>query len=204
MTDLVMPRPTGLAEAADLPGAIIWLTGLSGSGKTTVAGELARLIRRAGPGACVLDGDDLRRGLNSDLGFSPAERAENVRRVAEVARLMARTGLIVIVALISPFRNDRRRARGTALAGGVGFMEVFLDCPLTICEQRDPKGLYRKARAGELVAFTGIGSAYEPPEHPEIVLRTGAESSAESISRLAAHVLVWLGLEREFGTESSR
>jgi adenylyl-sulfate kinase len=176
-------------------GTIIWLTGLSGSGKTTIATELQSIVRRGGKAVCVLDGDELRRGVSSDLGFSPADRAENVRRVAEIARLMARAGLIVIVALISPFRQDRQKAREIACAGGVEFIEVFLDCPLAICEQRDPKGLYRKARAGELAAFTGVDAAYEAPQNAGIVLRTDTESARESISRLVAHLRGSLGLE---------
>ena len=178
-------------------GAIIWLTGLSGSGKTTIATELEKTIRSHHRGVCVLDGDELRRGLNSDLGFSPAERAENVRRVAETAKLMARAGLIVVVALISPFRKDRRNARAIALAGGITFLEVYLDCPLEVCERRDPKGLYRKARAGEIAAFTGVGATYEAPQEAEIVLRTGGESPGESIAKLGAFLRARLGLRVE-------
>jgi len=176
-------------------GAVIWLTGLSGSGKSTVASELEKIIRRSNRRACVLDGDDLRRGLNSDLGFSPADRAENIRRVAEVAKLMARTGLVVIVALISPFQDDRQKARAIAAASRVNFIEVFLDCPLAICERRDPKGLYRKARAGEIPAFTGIDSPYEAPQNPEIVLRTGTELPSDSIAKLIAGIRHRLGFD---------
>ena len=163
---------------------ILWLTGLSGSGKTTVATEVARRLRHEGQPVCVLDGDELRRGVNSDLGFSPAERTENVRRVAEMAKLTGQAGLIVVVALISPFRQDRAKARKLASEGGVDFIEVHLDCPLHVCEGRDPKGLYRKARTGEIAAFTGIDATYEAPENPEITLQTAIESPTESTARL--------------------
>lgn len=165
-------------------GVIIWLTGLSGSGKTTIATALETTLRRANRGVCVLDGDELRRGVNSDLGFSPEARAENVRRVAEIARLMAQAGLVVVVALISPYRKDRGNARNIAHGSGIDFIEVYLDCPLEICERRDPKGLYRKARTGDLAAFTGIDSGYEPPLDAEIVLSTGKQSASESMETL--------------------
>lgn len=165
-------------------GAIVWLTGLSGSGKTTLATALEKSLLAENRRACVLDGDELRRGVNSDLGFSPEERTENVRRVAEIARLMAHAGLIVIVALISPFRKDRSNARLIAHGGGIEFIEVYLDCPLEVCEQRDPKGLYRKARTGRLESFTGIDSSYEAPQEPEIALSTGTQSAVESTAML--------------------
>ncbi|MDR3406561.1 MAG: adenylyl-sulfate kinase [Chthoniobacter sp.] len=185
------PDPHPLARPT---GAIIWLTGLSGSGKTTIATELEKVLRRNDRSVCVLDGDELRRGVSSDLGFSPEDRAENVRRVAEIARLMADAGLLVIVALISPFRRDREKARQIADAGGLRFIEVFLDCPISICEQRDTKGLYRKARAGELAAFTGVDAAYEIPQTPEIALSTGTESPGESTAKLGGFVCDRLGL----------
>jgi len=197
MSNFENPSGLGSVPLVSLSGAIIWLTGLSGSGKTTISTELEKIIRRSNKRACVLDGDDLRRGLSSDLGFSPEDRAENIRRVAEVARLMARAGLVVIVALISPFQNDRQKARAIATASGVDFIEVFLDCPLAICEQRDPKGLYRRARGGEIAAFTGIDAAYEAPLHPEIVLCTGAESRSDSIAKLVASIRYRLGLDEE-------
>jgi adenylyl-sulfate kinase len=171
-------HPASIAPSKD---AIIWLTGLSGSGKTTIATTLARALRQANRRVCVLDGDELRRGVNSDLGFSAAERSENVRRVAEIARLMAKAGLVVVVALISPFDKDRRNARNIALGSCIDFIEVYLDCPLEICERRDPKGLYKKARTGNLAAFTGIDSGYEPPREAEIVLATGTQSATESM-----------------------
>lgn len=153
------------------PGATIWLTGLSGSGKSTVAAACeARLVAFDRP-AYVLDGDNIRHGLNSDLGFSEADRAENVRRVGHVARLMADAGIVVLVPLISPYRVDRDRVRALHAEADLPFLEVFVDTPIELCEQRDPKGLYAKARAGEITGFTGIDDPYEAPEHPELVLR---------------------------------
>jgi bifunctional enzyme CysN/CysC len=152
-------------------GATIWLTGLSGSGKSTVAAACeARLVAFDRP-AYVLDGDNVRHGLNGDLGFSAEDRAENVRRVGHVARLMADAGIVVLVPLISPYRADRDRVRALHEAAGLPFHEVFVDTPIELCEQRDPKGLYAKARAGELTGFTGIDDPYEPPVSPELVLR---------------------------------
>ena len=151
-------------------GAVVWLTGLSGAGKSSIADRLEQLLHQAGVHTYLLDGDALRRRLTHDLGCSREDRAENVRRVSEVARLMVDAGLITIVALISPFADERRRARERF---GVGeFIEVFVDAPLEIAESRDPKGLYRKARAGELKDFTGIDSPYEPPSAPELRLET--------------------------------
>ncbi len=152
------------------PGAVLWLTGLSGSGKSTVAVEVeARLIAR-GRAAYLLDGDNVRHGLNGDLGFSEDDRNENIRRVAEVAALFADAGLVAVVPLISPYRSARAAARATATRVGVRFVEVFVDTPLELCEQRDPKGLYARARAGEITGMTGIDDPYEPPESAELVL----------------------------------
>lgn len=147
-------------------GKVIWLTGLSGAGKSTLANALDEALYRQGRRAYVLDGDNIRHGLNKDLGFTQADRVENIRRVAEVARLMLDAGLIVITAFISPFRSEREMAR--ALIGNDRFMEVFLDTPLEICELRDPKGLYRKARSGKLPNMTGIDSPYEAPQQPDV------------------------------------
>jgi adenylyl-sulfate kinase len=153
-----------------LSGATVWITGLSGSGKSTLADAIAtRLLDRRRP-AYVLDGDNVRHGLNADLGFSPADRAENVRRIGEVAKLMADAGLVAIVPVISPYRADRRRVRAAHESAGLRFVEVFVDTPLAVCEQRDPKGLYAKARAGELAGMTGIDDPYEPPLRPELRL----------------------------------
>jgi len=149
---------------------VLWLTGLSGAGKSTIAQAVFAQLRVEGRRAVVLDGDELRRGLSRDLGYSEADRAENVRRTAEVARLMADAGLIVIVALISPFRAERARARALFEAGR--FIEVYVDTALAVAEARDPKGLYRRARQGLLPGFTGVDSPYEPPLNPEVAIDT--------------------------------
>lgn len=166
----------------------IWFTGLSGSGKSTLANLLDRRLHEAGRHTYLLDGDNVRQGLNRDLGFTEADRVENIRRVAEVARLMTDSGLIVLVALVSPFRAERRMARERFPDGE--FLEVFVDTPLEECERRDPKGLYAKARRGALKNFTGIDSAYEPPLAPELHLRARdltVEACVEAIlARLAA------------------
>jgi bifunctional enzyme CysN/CysC len=160
----------------------VWLTGLSGSGKSSIARELERTLHHAGRQAFVLDGDTLRVGLNQDLGFSREDRAENVRRTAEVARLLNDAGLIAVVALISPFRNERDAAR--AIIGAERFMEVHVSTPLEVCEARDAKGLYARARAGEIPEFTGISSPYEPPESPAVTLDGSTGPVAESVRRL--------------------
>jgi bifunctional enzyme CysN/CysC len=171
-----------------LRGATVWFTGLSGSGKSTIANEVERLLVASGQPAYVLDGDNLRHGLNADLGFAAADRDENVRRVAEVARLFADAGLVALVPVISPYRHARDRARRAHVMAGLPFVEVFVDTPIEICEARDPKGLYRKARAGEITGFTGIDAPYEPPVDPELVLRPDAGDAAA----LAAQVLALL------------
>nr|WP_318284134.1 MULTISPECIES: adenylyl-sulfate kinase [unclassified Methylobacterium] len=150
--------------------AIAWLTGLSGAGKTTIADAVDRALTEAGRCSMVLDGDNLRQGLNRDLGFTTEDRVENIRRAAEAARLMADAGLVMIVSLISPFRAERAEAR--AVAGDIPFLEVFIDTPLAVCEARDPKGLYDRARAGKIPNFTGISAPYEVPEAPDLVLET--------------------------------
>lgn len=157
--------------ASRLGGATVWFTGLSGSGKSTVAVAVERRLLDAGRAAYVLDGDNLRHGLNGDLGFGAADRTENVRRAAEVARLFADAGLVALVPLISPFRADRDRARAVHVDAGLPFLEVFVDTPLVECERRDPKGLYARARAGELPGFTGVDDPYEPPSRADLVLR---------------------------------
>jgi adenylyl-sulfate kinase len=157
--------------ASGLRGATVWLTGFSGSGKSTVAFAVERLLLDEGRPAYVLDGDNIRHGLNGDLGYSAEERDENVRRVSEVARLFADAGVIALVPLISPYRAGRDRARQAHATAGLPFLGVFVDTPLELCEQRDPKGLYAKARAGEITGFTGIDDPYEAPERPELVLR---------------------------------
>ncbi|MBE7189894.1 adenylyl-sulfate kinase, partial [Jatrophihabitans endophyticus] len=152
-------------------GMTVWLTGLSGSGKSTVAAELERRLVASGRPAYLLDGDNLRHGLNSDLSFSPEDRVENVRRVAEVAKLLADAGVVAIVSLVSPYTADRERARVTHAEGNLPFAEIFVDTPLSVCEARDPKGMYAKARAGEISDFTGISAPYEAPESPHLRLR---------------------------------
>jgi bifunctional enzyme CysN/CysC len=161
-------------------GCVIWFTGLSGSGKSTIAAELERELFNLGRHTCILDGDNIRHGLCSDLGFSPKDRTENIRRVGEVARLFAETGVICITAFISPYRADRDLARAIAPAGR--FIEIYLNAPLEVCEQRDSKGLYARARAGELKQFTGISAPYEAPLKPEIELHTSALSVAECVT----------------------
>ena len=161
-------------------GATVWLTGLSGSGKSTVAGAVADLLAGRGTLTYTLDGDNLRHGLNGDLGFSAEDRSENVRRVAEVARLFADAGVVVLVPVISPYRAGREHARRLHEAAGLTFLEVFVDAPIEVCEARDPKGLYAKARAGELTGFTGIDDPYEAPTAPELVISTATAPIAEA------------------------
>ncbi len=153
-------------------GVVIWLTGLSGSGKSTIAYALEQKIIETGQWAYVLDGDNVRQGLNGDLGFSPEDRNENIRRIGEVANLFADAGLISITAFISPYAADRDKARECVASGR--FLEVHISTSLEVCEQRDPKGLYKKARAGEIPQFTGISAPYEAPESPELTIDAGA------------------------------
>jgi bifunctional enzyme CysN/CysC len=177
-------------------GAVIWLTGLSGAGKSTIAQSLERDLFLRGVNTYVLDGDNIRHGLNSNLGFSPDDRVENIRRVSEVAKLMADAGTVVITAFISPYRMDRSRAREIALEGNAEFIEVFVDAPLEVCEARDPKNLYKKARAGQIREFTGIDAPYEAPEDPEIVVRTDKQTIDESVATILEQLLPRL---REYG-----
>jgi bifunctional enzyme CysN/CysC len=170
-------------------GAVIWLTGLSGAGKSTIAQALERELFQRAMHTYVLDGDNIRHGLNSNLGFSPDDRVENIRRVSEVAKLMADAGTVVITAFISPYRMDRSRAREIALEGSSEFIEVFVDAPLEVCEARDPKNLYKKARAGQIREFTGIDAPYEAPEDPEIVVHTDRQSVDESVAAILEQLL---------------
>jgi bifunctional enzyme CysN/CysC len=173
------------ADHAALMGqrpCVLWLTGLPAAGKSTIANVLERRLHALGRHTYLLDGDNVRHGLNRDLGFERADRVENIRRIAEVARLMVDAGLIVIVSFISPYESERRMARELLDEGE--FVEVFVDTPLEVAEQRDPKGLYAKARRGELANFTGIDSPYEPPEHPELRLDTTALSAEEGAAQV--------------------
>jgi bifunctional enzyme CysN/CysC len=171
---LVPPGERGLL------GATLWFTGLSGSGKSTVAATAERELLRLSTPAFVLDGDNLRRGLNSDLGFSLADRTENLRRLAYVAALIAGSGQVVLVPAISPLAEHRELARKVHRDDGLPFFEVHIDTPLEICEQRDPKGLYARARAGEITDFTGIGSPYERPEQPDLRVPPDLDPVAQS------------------------
>lgn len=165
-------------------GRVVWLTGLSGAGKSTLAQALETVLHSQGLRSYVLDGDQLRHGLNRDLGFSEADRTENIRRAAEVARLFVDAGVVVIAAFISPLRSQRDAARALFAQGD--FLEVFVSAPLAVTEARDPKGLYRKARSGQLPQFTGIDAPYEPPLKPELVLPTHELTPDECVHRLVA------------------
>jgi bifunctional enzyme CysN/CysC len=165
---------------------VVWFTGLSGSGKSTIANLVERRLFGEGRHTYLLDGDNVRHGLNRDLGFTEADRAENIRRIAEAARLFVDAGLITLVSFISPYRSERRMARELLPAGR--FIEVFVDTPLEICIARDPKGLYRRALVGELRNFTGVDSPYEPPHEPELVLRTESSQPETLAERVVAHM----------------
>lgn len=165
------------------PGLVLWLTGLSGSGKSTLAGALSERLKASGVSrVCHLDGDRLRQGLNADLGFSAADRTENLRRSAHVARLLVEEGYVVLAAFITPLNAQQALVRSLFPAGC--FFEVYLDTPLAVCEARDPKGLYRRARSGDLHDLTGIGSAYEPPHQPELTLDTARITVDQAVERL--------------------
>jgi bifunctional enzyme CysN/CysC len=182
------------AARADLKGqkpCVVWFTGLSGAGKSTVANQVEKRLHAMGRHTYILDGDNVRHGLNKDLGFTDADRVENIRRVAEVARLMVDAGLIVLVSFISPFRSERRMARDLLTDGE--FVEVFVDAPLPVAESRDPKGLYKKARRGELKNFTGVDSPYETPERPDVHLDT-TRLSPEECARVVLERLHHTGI----------
>ncbi len=169
-------------------GLTVWLTGLSGSGKSTIAVAVEALLLERDRHAYLLDGDNLRHGLNGNLGFSAEDRAENVRRVGEVAKLLADAGTVTLVSLVSPYVADRDRVRALHDAAGLRFVEVFVDTPLEECERRDPKGLYAKARAGELKGMTGIDDPYEPPTGPELVVRPAEQSVEQAAAAVVAAV----------------
>ena len=170
-------------------GAVLWFTGLSGAGKSTLAIALEEALFQRGFQVYVLDGDNVRAGLTSDLGFTPQDRTENIRRVGEVAALFANAGIICISAFISPYRADRELARRAA---GPKFFEVYVAADLATCEHRDPKGLYKRARAGEIQDFTGISAPYEAPEHPDIVIDTGNQTVKASVDALIEFVMARL------------
>jgi adenylyl-sulfate kinase len=183
-------RARALSMGSRQRGVVLWFTGLSGSGKSTIASEVERRLNAAGRLTYLLDGDNVRHGLNGDLGFSDADRVENIRRVSHMAKLFWDASVITLVSFISPFRTERGQARDLI---GPDFVEVFVDAPLELCEKRDVKGLYKKARVGEIPAFTGISSPYEAPEHPEIHLKTGEETLEADVEK----VLGWLR-EKEY------
>jgi len=167
-------------------GATLWFTGLSAAGKSTIAFTLEHLLIESGVLTYVLDGDNIRHGLNKNLGFSAADRAENIRRIGEVAKLFADAGLITMASFISPYRVDRDKVRDLHEESGVPFFEIYTATPLAVCEERDPKGLYHRARAGELKLFTGVDDPYEPPEAPEIVLHPEQMSAPECAAVVVA------------------
>jgi len=167
-------------------GVTVWLTGLSGSGKSTIAVGAEKVLLDRGRHAYVLDGDNIRHGLNKNLGFSPADRTENIRRIGEVAKLLTDGGMVAVTAFISPYRADRDQVRAILQPGD--FIEVLVDCPLEVCEQRDVKGLYQKARAGQIPEFTGISAPYEPPLSPELTIRTHTQPAEESAQQVLSHL----------------
>lgn len=189
--DKMMGRPDkeGLLKQRS---TMIWFTGLSGSGKSTVAIALERELHRRGFLCRILDGDNIRSGINNNLGFSPADRMENIRRIAEVARLFIDSGIITIAAFISP--DNRMREMAARIIGEDDFLEVFVDTPLAVCEQRDVKGLYAKARRGEIKEFTGISSPFEEPQHPALRLDTSVLGIEQSVEKLLALVLPKINL----------
>lgn len=167
-------------------GVVLWFTGLSSSGKSSIAHYVEYLLHQRNCVTVVLDGDNIRHGLNKNLGFSPEDRAENIRRIGEVAKLFADTGVLAMTAFISPYRADRDSVRALLTEGR--FIEIYVDCPVEECEARDPKGLYKKARAGEIPEFTGISAPYEPPTQPEIVLRSAEHSLEECATQVVAYL----------------
>jgi adenylylsulfate kinase len=166
--------------------AVLWFTGLSGAGKSTISSEVEKKLYETGYHTYVLDGDNIRHGLNKDLGFSEEDRKENIRRIGEVAKLLVDAGLITLSAFISPFREDRKMVRD--MLGHREFIEIYIKCSLQECEHRDPKGLYKKARAGEIKNFTGISSPYEEPEHAELVIETDKQSLEKSVQQVIQYL----------------
>ena len=166
--------------------ATVWFTGLSGSGKSTIAFAVERVLVERGVAAYVLDGDNVRHGLNADLGFSPGDRQENIRRIGEVCRLMVDAGVVVLTAFVSPYQADRDRVRSLHPEGR--FIEVFVDTPIEVCERRDPKGLYARARAGEIAEFTGISAPYEAPSHPEVRIDASNADLEACVTTIVDHL----------------
>ena len=183
-TGKVTPRQRALRNAH--PGCVVWLTGLSGSGKSSIAVELERELFNRGQHTYILDGDNIRHGLNKDLGFSPADRQENIRRIGEVAKLFADSGAVCITAFISPYRADRDLLRSLLKPGQ--FAEVWVNAPVEVCERRDPKGLYARARAGEIKEFTGVSAPYQEPLAAEVELQTDRLSVPESVAKIVEHL----------------
>src|SRR5437667_5694953 len=169
-------------------GVTVWMTGLSASGKSTIACILEQLLLHKKKHAYRLDGDNIRHGLNKNLGFSAEDRAENIRRIGEVAKLFADAGVLTLTSFVSPYRTDRDGVRALHDAAGLPFVEVFIDTPIDLCEQRDPKGLYKKARAGQIKGFTGVDDPYEPPTKPELVIKTGACTPQEATVQLVEYL----------------
>jgi adenylylsulfate kinase len=167
-------------------GAVVWLTGFSASGKSTIAHDLEKRLYEMACAAYVLDGDNVRHGLCADLGFAPCDRSENIRRIGEMAHLFVDAGIILIAAFISPDKTDRQKIR--ALIGEENFVEVFVDCPISVCRQRDPKGIYKKAMAGEIENFTGVSAKYDRPENPHITIKSHEESIDSATNRLIAYL----------------
>jgi adenylylsulfate kinase len=167
-------------------GCTVWLTGLSGSGKSTIAVDLEKRLCERGVRSYILDGDNIRHGLNKNLGFSPEDRTENIRRIGEVAKLFTDAGTVTVTAFISPYRADRDQVRALMKAGD--FVEVYVDCPVEVCEQRDVKGLYKKARAGEIKEFTGISAPYEAPATPELTIKTSEQSVEQSAKQILSYL----------------
>lgn len=168
--------------------AVLWFTGLSGSGKSTISMELEKELHELGIHTYRLDGDNIRHGLNKNLGFSPHDRSENIRRIGEVSKLMADAGLVTLTAFISPYSEDRSNVR--ELLEGNDFIEIYVKCSVKVCEERDPKGLYRKARAGQIKNFTGITAPYEEPIHPEVIVETDKQSLEESVQIIVDYLKV--------------
>jgi len=174
---------------------VLWFTGLSGSGKSTLANELEKHLFGKGYGTYILDGDNIRKGLNSDLTFSDKDRVENIRRISHVSNLLLDAGIFVLSAFISPFKEDRTKAKN--IVGEANFLEVFVDTPLEECERRDVKGLYKKARAGEIKNMTGISAPYEAPDNPDIEIKTENETIEDSVKRIVDYITPKLKLNNE-------